>query len=566
MLAGMLALAGTGTIYILTTTGSQNIDLLTMVPRQSGAVLTWDHPIRAYQRFALTRSGENIGGMDPDGLLAALGMPDADILTILTCGKLWHDLKEKRFVQDILKEKIVLALVPADGSTLSPSRPALQPLFLAAVTKQRTVDRFISCLRSRQYVTPLPPLNWRGYTIYGVTIENIGPLYVSHGPGAFLAALDPAPIRQSLDLLLARMKSDGKTITENQYFLRFIKQAKGLVDFFCYLDPEILANKGLGLPAGHELTTRRLQNVLHDLVDNGLRRLALYHRREQKFHQLGLFLQFDRQALPPFQKSLADRPPSIDAKLARTTDDLQLYLRSNWLDLPVWWQMRVHDSADRDLERAERLDIAVRKYTGMEMERFLGLFGHRFSVIVKEFKRSVFFIPRLCLGIALQDKTVFRDLLAKFVSKLPHQRESVAGVEVMSILAAGGMMQPALGLAGHDLFLVDGRDMVNDLLAPGSLLINDPDFTQIAFGIDQPANLIFFARMAQVAQSLKEASYWFGALIGSHGNSGRARNRILVEQLAIPVFDGLTMFKSGFVIGRTRPGELDVTARLLVSE
>ena len=564
LLLGLLVLAGI--IYMLTI-GSRHVDLLTLVPRQSGAVITWDHPARDYQRFVQTRLGKNIGRIDRERLLAALGLPDADISTISTCVKLWHVVTEKRLLQDVLGKKIVLALVPSNGSAQSPSRPAMQPLFLAVVTKGHTANRFRSFLQSLQSVTPLPTLSYQGYTIYGVTIQNIGPLYMSCAQGVFLAAFDPAPIRQSLDLLLAGLVGDGNTIKENQNFLQLRRQVKESADFFCYLDPELLAAKVVRLPAGYGKITQGLHNVLQRFVDKGLRRLACYHRREKKVHQLSLLLHFDQESLPPFQKLLAGRPPSVDRELARTTGNLQLYLRSNWLDLPAWWRMRVHENTGKDLERAERLDRAVRRYTDMDMERFLALFGHRFSLIVKEFKTSSFFpIPRLCLRIALTDKTVLQELLEKFVAQLPHRRERVAGVEVVSILAAGGLMQPTYGLSDHDLFVFDGRDLADDLLEPRVFLTDDPDFSRVALGSDQPANLIFFTRMKQVAQSLKEASSWLGTIIGIQDNNGGVRSKILVDQLALPVFDGLTMFKTGFVIGRTRPGELDMTVRLLIRD
>ena len=564
MLVSMLGLAWI--IYILTI-GAQQVDLLTLVPRQSGAVITWDHPARAFQRFSRTRLGKNIGSIDRARLLGALGLPAADISAISTWGDLWHVLKGKWLVRSIFRKKIVLALVPAGKGAQAQTRPAMQPLFLAAVSKGHIADRLRSTLQALQSVTPLPTRHYQGYSIYGVTIENIGPLYMSCAQGVFLAAVDPAPIRQSLDLLLAGLVGDGNTIRENPAFQQFGKRVKGAADFFCYLDPVQLAAKAVHLPVGHEKITTEINGVIQGLVDKGLRRFACYHRREKKVHQLGLLLRYDRQSLPPFQKRLAGRPPLVDRELARTTADLQLYLQSNWLDLPAWWRQRVNGGTGKDLMRARRLDRAVRGYTGMDMERFLGLFGHRFSLIVKEFKPSSFFpIPRLCLRIALADKIVLQELLEKFIAQLPHRRERVAGVEVVTILAAGGLMQPSCGLSDLDLLLIDGHDLVDDLLAPGDLLVDDPDFIRVAVDSDQPANFIFFTRMEQVAKSLKDAAFRLGAIITVQDGIGGERNKILVEQLALPVFDGLGMFKAGFVIGRTRPGELELTIRLLVGD
>ena len=562
LLLGLFVLAGI--IYLLTTEW-QEVDLLTLVPRQCGAVITWDHPARAYQRFARTKSWKNIGTMDQERTLAALGLANSDIATISTCGKLWHVLKGKRFIGDVFRRNIVFALVPARESAQSPSSPVMQPLFLAAVTEGHTAVKLHSLLKSLKIVTPLPTLRYQGYTIYGVTIQNIGPLYISCAQGVFLVAVDPAPIRQSLDLLMTGLKGGSGTIRENLDFMRFRRQVKGTADFFCYLDPELLAAKIVHQASGHEKIIQTLHTVLQRFAANGLRRLAWYHRREKKVHQVRLLLHFDQKSLPPLLKRLAGRPPAVDRELARTTANLQLYLRSNWLDLPAWWRTRGHERVDRELKRAGRVDRTIRRYTGMDMERFLALFGHRFTVVVKEFKTSGFFpIPRLCLRIALADKIVVRELLEKFVGQLPHRRERIGGVDVVSILAAGGLMQPTLGLSDHDLFFIDGHDLVADLLTPSALLIKDPDFIRVAFDNEKPANLLCFSRMAPMARSLKEAARWLGAFIAVRDGIGGERGKMLLDYLALPFFDDLTMFKAGFVIGRTKSEELDLTARLLV--
>ncbi|RUM38991.1 MAG: hypothetical protein DSY57_01805, partial [Desulfobulbus sp.] len=207
-----------GIIFILTT-GSPGIDLLTLIPRQSSAVVTWDRPARDYQRFVRTRLGKNISNIDRESVLTALGLSAADSTTVSTVVKLWHALTQKPLFQDILGKKIVLALVPGKARGRSASHPSMEPLFLSAVTRQ-TGTRMRSFLHGFQGVTTLPTVTYQGYTIYGFTIRDIGPLYVACSRGVLLAAFDPAPIRKSLDLLLAGLVGKGDTIRGNPMFLK----------------------------------------------------------------------------------------------------------------------------------------------------------------------------------------------------------------------------------------------------------------------------------------------------------------------------------------------------------
>ena len=57
-------------------------------------------------------------------------------------------------------------------------------------------------------------------------------------------------------------------------------------------------------------------------------------------------------------------------------------------------------------------------------------------------------------------------LLEKFIADLPVHRDMVAGVQVVSVQAAGGLMQPSYALLNEYLIFADGRDQIEDILQP----------------------------------------------------------------------------------------------------
>ncbi len=569
----LFALVGLlGIVYMLTTV-SEGPDLLTLVPQESAAVIVWHEPGPSYQNFMGTKLGRKIHDIDWLTVFSTLGLRDTTVSHAEHFGRLWESFVKSRVCQDILGGQIVIALVK-NTSPAGTNRPggAQKTVLLCKVKRRSTVKNIRYLLGRSKFVKPLPTLSYQGYAVYGFQLHDLGHFYLSAHKDILIAALDPAAIRQSIDLLLAGFVGKGTTIKNNQQFVQLYRRTKGKSDFFCYLDPAAIGQSLESDSGIKENTGDRLPRFLLDIARRGLRRIAFFHQRgklyqrEEQVHQFSLVIRFDDQKLAPFQKLLADRRPVVDGTLAHTTANLQLYLWSNWLDLPAWWRMTREYGSVNDKIRAQRLDDAIQRYTGMDMDRFLSLFGHRFSLLIKEFKTSGFFpVPRVCLQVALTDSNVVGSLLETFSAVLPHHRDTVANLEVVSILAGGGLMQPSYALSDDDLLVVDGRDLVDDILKPDAFLVQDPAFTKVEIDSKRPANLLFFTRVKQVTRSLQELASWLGTLIAIEDSRAGARSKILVDQLALPVLDGLTMFKTIFINGQAASGELVLQTKILVN-
>lgn len=560
----LFALGGLLGIAYMLMAVSEGPDLLTLVPQESAAVITWHRPGPAYQDFLGTKLGKKMHDIDWLTVLATLGLQDKKISHAGHLALLWKSFVKSSIFQEILGGKIVIALVKNTSPGSTRPRDAAEVILLCKVKRRLTEKNLRSLPGRSKIVKPLPTLSYQGYAIYGFQVHEFGHFYIAAHKDILIAALDPTPIRQSLDLLLAGFVGNGTTIKNNQQFVQLYRRTKGQSDFFCYLDPAAIGQALAPDSATKENTDGRLPRFLFDLAHRGLRKIAFFHQREKQVHTFSLVIRFDGQALPPFQKLLAGRHPVVDKTIDHTTARLQLYLWSNWLDLPAWWRMTREYGSVNDKIRAERLDDAIQRYTGMDMERFLSLFGHKFSLLIKEFKASGFFpVPRVCLQVALTDSKVVGSLLETFSAALPHHRDTVANLEVVSILAGGGLMQPSYALSDNDLLVVDGRDLVDDILKPAAFLLQDPAFTRVEVNSEQPANLLFFIRMKQITRSLQELVSWLGTVIAIQDNRAGAKSKILIDQLVLPVLDGLTMFKTAFINGQAANDELVMKTKIL---
>ncbi len=542
----------------------KGLDLLALVPADSLAVLDWDSPAGSYQSFLDTSFAEKLQGIDWPVILSTLGYNKGEIAGAGSVASRWKLFSEGLFFRELFGKRTVVALLPEKDTVRDPVTSIRNTMVLLSHSGGK-FKNFQSMIAGSPLTTQLQRRNYQGYTIRGYLVKDRYPVYVVTDNDLLIAAFDPAPIQQCLDLLLAMLVRKGGAMVDNPAFSELKQRARGRDDFFLYFDVAALK------PLLRQISLQRVigfeyNSDISDIMGHGLRQIGLYHQPMGRVHQLTAGMLFDKSGLPSFQKHLAGRAPIENENLSLVPANLQIFLWSNWFDLSRWWQATRENSTGRDLKRVDRLDAAVRKYTGIGMERFLDLFGDQFSLIIKEIATSGFFpVPRICIRIALADQETVETLLEKFITDLPHRRDMVATVPVVSVLAADGLMQPSYALFDNDLLFADGRDLIEDILKPGrDFLVHDPDFVKLDMGMQEPENLIAFARTGQLINGLKELVSWLGTNIAIRDERAGAKSKILIDQAVIPLLDGLTMFKAGALRGYTREDELVLQSRVLM--
>ncbi len=544
----------------------QTPDLLELVPGESVAVVDWRSPADSYQAFMKTYFGRQISGIDRPLILSALGFSPDKSAKIERIAATWEKFSGSLFFKEFFGTRTVLALLPVQGSGPDISAALLNNLVLLNTSGRKTA-LLKTLVAGLSGVQKLPASRYQGYTIHGYLLNNTFPLYFVSDKELLVAAFDPAPIRQCLDLLLARIIQKGGGMADNAEYVELKQRTRGLDDFFLYVD--LASLKGLFQNvSGQKLSSTAAAVSPAGTIERGVQKTVFFHQALQPIHQFTSIVRFNASVLSSFQKRIYVRPPIENRKLANMPANLQVYFWSNWLDLPAWWRKTREDGSRRDIERADRLAEFVDSNLGMNMDDFLALFGQQVGLDIKEIKFSGFFpVPRICFCVQVNDREQVQALLEKMVADVPVHRAMVAGVPVVSVLAAGGLMQPSYALLKEYLLLADGRDQIEDILKPTeAMLIRDPVFLKLDMGLQQANNLVFFARAAQLIQGLKELASWLGTIIAIRDEQAGSRSKILVDQAVIPLLDGLTMIKAGAVRSYTGPGEIVLQSTILMTE
>ncbi len=555
-------IGGVGCFFIVQ---PQMPDLLELVPEDSVAFVDWESPADSYQAFMKTPFGTRLREMNRPLILSALGFSADKTARVERLAANWEEFSDSLFFKEFFGNRTVLALLQPNSSDSDFSAALLKNLVLLNTSGRKTA-MLSTLVAGLARVQPLPAMKYQGYTIRGYLFNKVYPLYFAFDKEILIAAFDPAPIRQCLDLLLGRIIQKGGGMADNAGYTGLKQRARGLDDFFLYVDFVPLKQWIQGI-SGQEtgVTAAGISSSMK--MERGVKTAVLFHQTLHPIHQFTSIVRFDASVLSSFQKRIYVRPPMENRKLANMPANLQVYFWSNWLDLPAWWRRTRENSSKSDLKRADRLAEFVNRNMGMTMDDFLALFGQQVGLDIKEIKSSGFFpVPRICFCVELTDRKLVQALLEKMVADVPVHRAMIAGVPVVSVLAAGGLMQPSYALLKDYLILADGRDQIEDILKPtDAMLIRDPDFLKLDMGLQQPNNLVFFARAAQVIQGLKELASWLGTIIAIRDERAGARSKVLVDQAVMPLLDGLTMIKGMAVRSYTGPGEIVLQSTVLMT-
>ena len=556
----------TGSVGYFFMVQPQTPDLLELVPGESIAVVDLRSSADSYQAFMKTYFGRKISGIDRPLILSALGLGPDKSAQIERLAATWEKFSGSLFFKDFFGTRSVLALLPVQGFGPDISSVLLKNFVLLNTSGRKTalLKTFVGGISG---VKILPASKYQGYTIQGYLLNNTFPLYFVSDEELLVAAFDPAPIRQCLDLLLARIIQKGGGMADNAEYVELKQRARGLDDFLLYVDLASLKGLFQNL-SGQEISSTAAAVSPAGTIERGVRKAVFFHQALQPIHQFTAIVRFNASVLSSFQKRIYLRSPIENRKLANMPANLQVYFWSNWLDLPAWWRKTREDGSRRDIERADRLAEFVDSNLGMEMDDFLALFGHQVGLDIKEIKSSGFFpVPRICFCVEVTDREQVQALLEKMVADVPVHRAMIAGVPVVSVLAAGGLMQPSYALLREYLILADGRDQIEDILKPTeAMLIRDPDFIALDMGMQQRNNLVFFARTPQLIQGLKELVSWLGTIIAIRDERAGARSKVLVDQAVIPLLDGLTMIKAAAVRSYTGQGEIVLQSTILMND
>ncbi len=541
-----------------------HIDSLELVPAESMAVLDWHNATGTSQAFLSSRFGRSLSNIPWKTILDQLNLAPSFREQLEEKSTRSLGLFANPMVQELFSQRIVFALlpVPADRFKENPQQALLENLVFLVRLPQDDAPSPIGSLLE-QILKLKEQYRYQGQGISVIPAVPGKDLYLSRVGSHLIASLAPAPLHSSIDLFLNHLlKPTG--FLPSPSFTRIEQRVQGS-DFFIHAD----------LMSIKKMISGRWQGMADRLKTSGMsgsERMFLFHKMDQKNNtrRLTAVVQFSPDHLPPFQKKIYTRTPVRNPSLSRMPAHLLVFFWTNWLDLSAWWDKTLAREKASELEVAERISQWIEAHTGMEIEPFLALFGEEFGLNVAEISTAGFFpVPRICLCIEVKDRERVSRLLDKLLMGLPYERQTIAGVSVVSILLANGLMKPSFALTSRFLLVADGRDQIEEIIEVKpeiDLMINDPAYQELGMDLLQEANLVMFVRTNEIIDGLKELASWVGTMVAIQDEEAGKKGKVLIDQAILPLLDGLKLFRSKGVRCYTGPGEVVIEAVVLPVE
>ncbi|MCI5221949.1 MAG: hypothetical protein D3924_04595 [Candidatus Electrothrix sp. AR4] len=478
-------------------------------------------------------------------------------------------LLENPFVTKIFSTRVVLAQLPALPDLFQNDvRKALLENLLVLIHSGRDDSRSLLPVLFDLIKGKKEIFNYHGMTINALTLtlaQNKKKVVYIASVGQHIAvSFGLKPVQQSINLFINGIFSQNSGLSSKNDYKEIQKHGFSENALFLYADLFKLKSQLSLLRTLSDVRKKKQAPQTHH-QDEGTKSLGFFHRTDKRIGEFRAVTHFSSDQLHPFQQRIYTRTPVHNRGLGKMPADLLIYLWCNWLEPQLWWQTTIAQGKKGELAAASRIAAWVKEQTGMSMDTFLSLFGREFGFNVAEISTAGFFpAPRICFIIEVLDTKKLESFFKKIISGLPVRRDKVAGIPVVSLMAANGMMQPSYAFTDNRLLLADSREQIEDiLLSRKKTLPQDTTFQAVDRGMEKPSNLKLFARTAELADAMQELASWAGTMIAVRDHKAGAKSKVLVDQVISPLLDGFKMYQAIGMRSYTAPGELIVDAAVL---
>ena len=544
----------------------QNLDSLSLIPKQSMLMLDWADVANATRGFFASRLGRSLHSINWPLVLKKLEVPRRFRQQVKTkSGGIMKFIKSPLF-HELFSGRLVLAILPVNPDEViqqDEKQTELQQLLannLLILLNFKQEHLVQSVLTILSLGSQKKALMHKGVLFFEFGRKKGGKFYLFTAGSQLVVSPAMEPVRQSIDLYLHNFFYEQSGFHQNNEYEKLKKHTNGRDDFFLYADVAAirsLVNK-MAFNTETEPPAKENQGGIKHKTAVKVRRMVLFHHTTDNLQQFTSVFHHDLSQSVTDKETVFARQPVLSRGLSKMPSNLLVYFWTNWFDLKTWWRTSQIWGSDVEGGMADDIAAWLEKQTGMSMNGFLSLFSQEFGFNVDSISNSGFIpVPRICICFGMKDREQVKRILEKMIIGLPVRRTEVAGMEIVSFILADGLMQPSYAILDKFLVIADGRDQIENLLRGNpERLVDDADFLEVDTGMAQPSNMLLFVRVEKLNEELKEIISWAPTLIGIRDQKAAARSDVLVKRVLLPLLDGLKMYRAEGIRSYSTPGEV----------
>ncbi|PID76679.1 MAG: hypothetical protein CSB24_05460 [Deltaproteobacteria bacterium] len=493
-----------------------------------------------------SRLGRAVQGIDLARLAEATGAPQKTVDEINRgLGYIKQGLEHPLFKEVFGKKYAVALLAPAEGVNLQ--ELTLETFLTGHLMVISRPDDPKKVLTSLEEVfsgkAERKSYQHNGNEITFFADENEAGLYVCPLKELVLLTLSKKVMENSLDL----HKSGQNNLAARQHFAKYQKEFAGSHSFtFLQIDQvkkiaAVLADK-LSPEVGEQLKPELDKLDGYEYVAAG----TSYEKDGKIVCRSSMGL--NKEKMAPYLKAIYFTSPEKNQTVHNMAHGSLLYYWLNNLDLQAYYQMLIEEG-DFEQKDIDELNREFEQEIGMNLPDLLAIFGKKLTFAIKKSKTQMFLpIPDLYLGMNLQDKAKFEQLIKKITSdngvQVSTREYKGHTLNFFDELAQAGM-KPGYVIKDDLLIIADNQQVMQEVIdsldGAGNSDIS-PDYKQVSKDFDQKNNSITYCNLAGCLEFTKGLVDWAAAFATAGGNEDAKRLQVVLDELVYPLLDGFSMY------------------------
>ncbi len=498
-------------------------------------------PVDRFKDFKQSKLGKQIAHIDWLTIAPELGIPEHMVSEIDVYVNEILNFVNSPLCNELFGRQVTLAMLkPETEKGLDIEKIRESFVLISSPRHQTTLLEALSSwfIKDLKYTTE----KYHDRSIKHFELENDLAVSVAVEDDMLLASFSSSIIKICLDTMDGGGKKKTSSLATNQHYKELRAESVGNDDTFSYLDVKEFSRifKDLGKQYG-----RFVQGVIPQQIENtGILAAGFFREAQDDKYQYTSLLKIDGQQKGPFVDLLKDGVIDSQRLVASVPADLLIYYWTNWFSPESLWRFLSTDNSKGN-DAARKIEKWIENASGVELSEFLQMFGNQFSFHISGVSTTGFFpVPRMSFALEVKDYNGVGKVLDKLLSDLPVKKSSISGVDVLSVMVAGGLMQPSCALLENSIVIADSREQLALILDDKrSNLSDDVDYKKVNVGLEKASNQVLFIRAAEVNEAIQQLASWVGTIIAIRNINAGVKSKIIVDQVIIPLLEGLKMYQ-----------------------
>lgn len=530
-------------LYFLADYGGPDYLPSDLLPESTVFYLEADEPVKRFEEFQQSKLGRQLAEIDWTSIGLELELPEQAVSDLK---KQFFELSEflkSSLCNELFSRKIALALLEPNENESLDINTFNGNFVLISNPRHPTslLDALSSLfLKDLQFTTE----TYHGFTLKHFPLDNNnGIVSLAVVNDLFLVSLSSSTVKHCLDKIIGNVKQKNTSLSQNFMYTDLRAETGKDEDAFIYFNTD---KAGSVLKYFAAYIDKPLQeNIVKQIESMGVVAGSFFRKSLNGINEYTSVLKMNKAQTGAFKDLLEPGVVGKNRIIEFVPADLLLYYWTNWFEPQLLWRLVTGDNNKGSNEVGRKAEQWIQEATGQDLESMLNMFGKQFSFHVSGIGTSGFFpVPRMSFGFEVLDKEGVQKILKNLFAELSVEKNTISDVEVLSVMVAGGLMQPSFAFLDNCLLVSDSREQLAFFLnKKRKKLSKDTDFKKVDIGLNEPVNQVLFLRAEKLNDGLQQLVSWVGTIIAIRNIEAGSKSKIIVDRVIIPLLEGLKMYQ-----------------------